>query len=368
MRVRSAKIRDAHSAVRPRESGDPGTKYSNVSKSGSPLPRGRTEIDIRAGRLVKLACVCAVIGAGMSIATSAAQAQGSWTTKAPVPARLNEVTLAAVGGKLHVMGGSVLGFTGPYHVQYDPANDSWRVRAPLPRALDHIGSAVLNGKVYLIGGFVGGGVHRDGQNTAFEYDPVSDTWRILAPMKAGRGSVGVVAFDGKIHAIGGRSPDNAVTVATHEVYDPATNSWKELAPLPKARDHAAAGVMDGKIYFAGGRFGPSTERTGMLDIYDPKSNAWISGPAMPTPRSGLAGAVYKGVFMVLGGEMPPNATNAENEAFDPKANAWRTLAPMPAGRHATAAAVLGDSVYLAAGSLRPGSGQVTDQTIVFTMP
>jgi hypothetical protein len=41
---------------------------------------------------------------------------------------------------------------------------------------------------------------------------------------------------------------------------------------------------------------------------------------------------------------------------------------MPAGRHATAAAVLGDSVYLAAGSLRPGAGQVTDQTIVFTMP
>jgi hypothetical protein len=89
---------------------------------------------------------------------------------------------------------------------------------------------------------------------------------------------------------------------------------------------------------------------------------------MPTARSGLAGTVYKGVFMVLGGEMPPTGTNPENEAFDPKANAWRTLAPMPAGRHATAAAVLGDGVYLAAGSLRPGSGQVTDQTIVFTMP
>jgi N-acetylneuraminic acid mutarotase len=285
-----------------------------------------------------------------------------------VPARLNEVTVAAVAGKLHVMGGSVLGFTGPYHVQYDPSNDSWRPRAPVPRSLDHIGSVELNGKIYLIGGFVGGGVHRDGQNTAFEYDPASDTWRILAPMKAGRGSVGVVAFDGKIHAIGGRSPDNNVTVATHEVYDPATNSWKELAPLPKARDHAAAGVMDGKIYFAGGRFGPSTDRTGMLDIYDPKVNTWTSGPAMPTARSGLAGTVYKGVFMVLGGEMPPTGTNPENEAFDPKANAWRTLAPMPAGRHATAAAVLGDGVYLAAGSLRPGSGQVTDQTIVFTMP
>ena len=40
---------------------------------------------------------------------------------------------------------------------------------------------------------VGGGVHKDGKNTAFEYDPALDTWRILAPLKAGRGSVGVVA-------------------------------------------------------------------------------------------------------------------------------------------------------------------------------
>jgi hypothetical protein len=45
------------------------------------------------------------------------------------------------------------------------------------------GSAVLNGKIYAIGGFVGGAVHKDGQNTAFEHDPTLDTWRILAPMK-----------------------------------------------------------------------------------------------------------------------------------------------------------------------------------------
>ena len=140
----------------------------------------------RARRVVALACVCAVVGALASVWASTAEAQGTWTTKAPVPARLNEVTVAAVAGKLHVMGGSVLGFTGPYHVQYDPSNDSWRTRAPVPRSLDHIGSVELNGKIYLIGGFVGGGVHRDGQNTAFEYDPASDTWRILAPMKAGQ--------------------------------------------------------------------------------------------------------------------------------------------------------------------------------------
>jgi len=279
------------------------------------------------------------------------------------------VTAASVGGKLHVMGGSVLQVTGPYHQQYDPATDTWRGRAPVPRSLDHIGSAVLNGKIYLIGGFVGGGVHRDGQNTAFEYDPASDTWRILAPMKAGRASVGVVVLAGKLHAIGGRSPDNAVVVATHEVYDPATNTWKDLAPLPTARDHGAAVAAEGKIYFAGGRTGPSTSPTALLDIYDPNANTWTSGPPMPTARSGLMAAYYKGLFMVLGGEVPQEMrTNSENEAYDPKTNAWRKLAPMPAGRHAAGASVLGDVVYVIAGSLRPGSGQVTDQNIVFNLP
>ena len=204
---------------------------------------------------------------GLSIAAAQAQSQGSWTMKAALPAALAEVSVAAIDGKLHVMGGSVLGFTGPYHVEYDPAADRWRPRAPLPRSLDHMGSAVLNGKIYTVGGFIGGGVHRDGQNVAYEYDPALDSWRILAPLKAGRGSIGVASLEGKIHAIGGRDPGGR-TVTTHEVYDPATNTWKDAAPLPLARDHMALVAADGKIHAIGGRLGATTDRTGQHDIYD----------------------------------------------------------------------------------------------------
>ena len=318
--------------------------------------------------LIRLRAVVA-LGAALVVLSVRADAQssGSWAQKAPLPAALNEVAVAFAGGRVHVLGGNVLGFTGPYHQDYDPAADSWRARAPLPRALDHVGSAVLGDRVYAIGGFVGGGVHKDGQNTAFEYDPALDTWRILAPLKAGRGSVGVVALDGRIHAIGGRAPDGR-TVPTHEVYDPATNSWKDAAPLPKARDHFAAAVIDGKIHVAGGRFGGPTERTDLHDVYDPKTDQWTSAAPLPTPRSGLAGVLYKGLFLVLGGELPPGHTFPENEAFDVASNSWRKLAPMPDGRHATGAATDGRHVYLAGGSLKPGGGGVTSQLIVFTGP
>jgi N-acetylneuraminic acid mutarotase len=319
-------------------------------------------------KTLQLATICAAFAA----LTASAQAddKGSWVMKAPVPAALNEVSVVFVAGKLHVIGGSVLGFTGPYHAVYDIKSDKWDTRspAPFPNRLDHVGSVVLNGKIYTVGGFIGGGVHKDGQDAVYEYDPASNTWRTLANLKLGRGSTAVVVLDGKIHAIGGRGADGK-TVGTHEVYDPATNKWTDAAPVAKTRDHAAAGVMDGKIYYAGGRTGASTDSTDFLDIYDPKTNTWTEGPKMPTKRSGLAGVVYKGVLMVLGGEVPrENRANSENEAFDPKSNSWRTLAPMPGGRHATNAATDGERVYLANGSLGPGGSKVTDQLIVFTMP
>src|SRR5215510_562255 len=225
---------------------------------------------------LRVIAACAV----MAAVANAANAQGgSWSNKAPMAAALNEVALAAVGGKIHVIGGSVLGVAGPYHQEYDIAKDTWRPRALLPRGLDHIGVAVLNGKLYAIGGFIGS-VHRDGQNAAYEYDPASDTWRILPLMKAGRGSVGVAALGGKIYAVGGRNPDGNV-VATHEVFDPATNSWKELAPLPRARDHTATAAFDGKLHVIGGRTGASTDKTDLHDIYDPATNTWTSGPPLP---------------------------------------------------------------------------------------
>jgi hypothetical protein len=41
---------------------------------------------------------------------------------------------------------------------------------------------------------------------------------------------------------------------------------------------------------------------------------------------------------------------------------------MPAGRHGTGAAVVGGSLYVAAGSLRPGAAGVTNEMLVFTLP
>jgi Kelch motif len=163
--------------------------------------------------------------------------QGSWSRRAPLPTKRAEVAVAALDGKVYVLGGTAP--ASQLNQEYDPAADRWRDRAPLPHATSHAGAIGFNHKIYVIGGFTSD-VHVGALNLVFEYDLAIDSWRQLAPISSPRGSIGVAVVGGKIHAIGGRGLDK-VTVATHEIYDPSTGKWSEAAPLPTARDHAIMG-------------------------------------------------------------------------------------------------------------------------------
>src|SRR5690242_6585254 len=84
---------------------------------------------------------------------------GTWTTKQPLATVRVEVQLAAVGGKVYVLGGSIGGNAVADVDEYDPATDQLRKRAPMPKGLDHLGAAVVGGKIITVGGFIGS-VHR----------------------------------------------------------------------------------------------------------------------------------------------------------------------------------------------------------------
>src|SRR5216684_2458830 len=127
-------------------------------------------------------------------------------------------------------------------------------------------------------------------NNAWEYDPVADTWKALAPMPTKRGSPVVAAVGNKIYVIGGattpaHSNETAVhparphlAVGTVEEYDPATNTWRERTPMPTARNHAVTGAVNGKIYVIGGRVGAAfigvASNTNVVEEYDPAADAW----------------------------------------------------------------------------------------------
>jgi N-acetylneuraminic acid mutarotase len=75
-----------------------------------------------------------------------------------MPVQIGEVTVAANGGKIYVIGGT----TGDVvdqklNQEYDIATNSWRNRAPLPRGMTHAAATALNGKIYVVGAFTASG-------------------------------------------------------------------------------------------------------------------------------------------------------------------------------------------------------------------
>jgi Kelch motif/Galactose oxidase, central domain len=304
-----------------------------------------------------------------SLAPAQTSSTGLWSPATALPIVITEVGATALEGKIHVLGGSVDGrMTNAFHGEYDTKTNLWRWRAPLPMELSHVGVTAMNGRIYAIGGLSDPAkVHTGSVDNAFEYDPKSDTWRALPPMKAPRASVGVAVVDGELHAIGGRALDQS-TLALHQAWNPKTNVWTDRAPLPKARDHMATVAVDGKIHVIGGRFAGAAENTGMHDVYDPKTDSWSAEAPMPTPRSGVSSGFAKGKIVVAGGECRNRATYNEVEAYDVAAKTWSVLTPLPSGRHAFGGASIGDRIFFAGGSRGCGGNDKTNDLLVLSLP
>ena len=306
-----------------------------------------------------------------------AHAQGKWVKLAAFPEPAEELLGVAAGGKLYVFCGLAPGWEPIGMVyEYDPATDKWTKKKSMPLLSHHVALAEYRGKIYAFGGFVlpaSGPPAWVPVDNAWEYDPIADSWKALAPLPTKRGSpVAAVAGD-RIYVIGGAttppgSKETAVhparphvSVGTVEEYDPATNTWRQRNSMPTPRNHATAGVVNGKIYVIGGRVGAAFISAGSSNVdvveeYDPATDAWGSARTkMPSARSAMGSGVYGGRIYVSGGE-GQNAqmmyTFRALEAYDPDNNRWTILPSMPVSRHGLAGAVVGNRLHMVSGDVQ----------------
>ena len=320
--------------------------------------------------------------------TALAQDQGSWSAASTMPTGTGDSGVAALDGKIYVVGGSSFfprivptssdmgsGTWGSsVNYEYDPAIDHWRELAPLPIGLSHVGVVGFNHKIYAFGGFTSN-IHANAQNAALAYDPAANTWQWLAPLSSQRGSVSVAEVGGKIHVFGGR-PHDPMPLDIHEIYDPATNQWTKSVPMPLARDHMGVAVIDGQIHIVGGRTSGSLDNVHDHDVYDPAKEQWTNAAPMPTARSGVGAVYYHGLLLYAGGECKKRDPNAkfgggedfdENEGYEPKTNTWMSLTRLPSAKQAFGAATVGSVAYFPGGTLRCGGLALTDQMLVFRL-
>ena len=333
----------------------------------------------------QLAALAAIL---ISALPASAQLVGKWEQIAPFPEQHEELFGATANGKLYVFGGFIPFWKVAGVVyEYDPASNKWTEKKKMARPAHHLALTGYNGKIYIFGGFEPPPGTTPGWvplNNAWEYDPVADTWKALAPMPTKRGAAQAAEINGKIYVIGGgtlapgaekpyldfQTPQNSLNIV--EEYDPKTNTWRTRSPMPTPRNHVAMGAINGKIYVAGGRVGAPYISLGtdvsLVEVYDPVKDNWYSTlpQRMPTARSGVGFGVYNGRLLVAGGEFQDSIQQTAFrafEAYDPATDTWQSLPSMVIARHGVASAVVGDKFYVVSGDIQSsGSGIMASTT------
>jgi hypothetical protein len=119
-----------------------------------------------------------------------------------------------------------------------------------PRARTPLGGGAIDGIFSAVGG-------RDATlfATLEAYDPGTNSWRTdLAPMPTARGGLAVAALRGRLLAIGGEgNPNDPLGIFPQtEAYDPATDTWESLPPMRTPRHGIGAAALRARIFVPGG--------------------------------------------------------------------------------------------------------------------
>lgn len=339
--------------------------------------------------LLQLVLAASVIASGLENAAAATdltrveQAGGSWQECADIPWKVQELYGTTRDGKVIIAGGMALSEAdAPVGIDrtgiYDPATDTWTEGPALPAGRHHALMISAGGRIYAVGGATHGASkgHWQSRREVYVLDRTGG-WSTLTQMPVDQTEAMAVEHEGRIHILGGRTPnfDDASRwseyrdVDWHTVYDIQSNTWSTAAALPSPRNSAAVAIIDGLIYVAGGR----TMKGGNianLDRYDPVTDEWQSLSPMPYAAGGFNGAAVGGKFYVFGGEelgvLGADGVFAQSMRYDPETDQWQALPNLPTARHGHAVVPVQGSLFVIGGGAHTATGMTTNTLEVYT--
>lgn len=189
-------------------------------------------------------------------------ATDTWSAFTPLPEARLGGGLAYVNGNLHYFGGDISDRITVSDKHWSIAVDAdgnatgdWTERAAMIDPGDHFSVAVHNGRIYAVGGEHDHGRDYIQHNPLSEYDPVTDTWRRLAPLPVASShfETGTLIVHGRLVALGGQADDERL-MKDVRVYDFATNTWTTLSTgLPAVRKGGVAYFHNNQISYTAGR-------------------------------------------------------------------------------------------------------------------
>jgi N-acetylneuraminic acid mutarotase len=297
--------------------------------------------------------------------------ENTWVSEAPLNEARNNLGIAAVNSKIYAIGGDTLSGFWTYSMgfsstptggvvgtneEYDPATNTWTFKTPMRPPRTGFAIADYENKIYCIGGATSHNVYAGPTLTGINevYDPATDTWETKAPMPKATWLVPANAVDGKIYVI---DWDGEVYA-----YDVAANSWSTKAPAPAPSaagfDGHVSAVVDGKIHIIGG-LSPN-EDSNMHQIYNPATDSWTY--ASPPPNS-VGNALGQGAAAATTGELAlqriyvfgqqgnlrQGEPQGSNRVYNAQNDSWTFGANLPTDRINFGVAVLNDSLYVIGG-------------------
>ncbi|MFK8137878.1 MAG: kelch repeat-containing protein [Bdellovibrionales bacterium] len=201
---------------------------------------------------------------------------------------------------------------------YDPVNNTWRMIATPPStSYLHGRAAIWTGKeMYVVGGKWNSVVR-----TVHSYNPTTDSWRSIQNMPGARYWHDLVWTGERLITFGGRWGSGSGEYSnTGYIYNPQTNSWATLSPSDMKQrfssDYANVGTYlswtgEDMIVTGGGSSG-----TGVADKkYNPATDTWTDIASFPSYSSYMSRVIWTGSHVVY-------HYGANNAAYDYKADVW----------------------------------------------
>lgn len=181
-------------------------------------------------------------------------AADEWHDRAPLPGSRAFVAAAALGGRLFAVGGSPTRAPEPLDIveAYDPGNDAWTLHEPLLHATSDAALGVSGGRLYLFGGIVTHllGLERQASMEAHVYSSISDAWSSVTPLLVSRNGAGVAHADDRLYVVSGTAHDGGP--APIEAFAPSSGNRLDFSQPRRARTRAGVATLHGTIYLLGG--------------------------------------------------------------------------------------------------------------------
>ncbi|XP_066015193.1 actin-binding protein IPP-like [Pocillopora verrucosa] len=230
--------------------------------------------------------------------------------------------VTSIGGLIYAIGGENDSLIYDTVECYDPVLNSWSVVAPLTAPRVACGVCVVEDFIFVMGGWVGSEIAENIER----YDPGLDQWVVVGKVETKRFHLGVAEMDGLIYVAGGLS-DLGEELKVFECYNPVSDSWMRQPDMRHRRAYLGLATLGSILYAVGG----SNESEGALasvERFDLDTSQWTEVTPMESPRAGLSVAVSSGLLYVFGGrtareEYSPPVTLTAVDMYDPKEKKWK---------------------------------------------